>query len=233
MTKSEALRLLKAAGSAQTRKIYGNHGVVAPMYGVKFGDLNKIKRKIKQDQQLAEQLWQTGNHDARVLATMIADRSACKPALLDRWVKEANDHVIASALSGVAGDCPTRIKRFEKWSRARNEFVAATGWNTLAHILKEHPDDPALTDAYLTDCLKTIERTIDAAPNRTRYSMNTALIAIGVHNPKMEKKAIATARRIGPIEVDHGATGCKTADAEATIRKTLAHRKNKPKKKAG
>ena len=66
-----------------------------------------------------------------------------------------------------------------------------------------------------------------------KYSdaMNNALIAIGIRNARLEKLAIAAARRIGKVEVDHGETSCKTNDAEAYIKKTKEHRKTKAKKK--
>jgi len=59
--------------------------------------------------------------------------------------------------------------------------------------------------------------------------MNTALIAIGVYKPNLTDKAMETAKRIGKVEVDHGDTSCKTPDAIAYIKKTLAHYKKKKK----
>ena len=52
--------------------------------------------------------------------------------------------------------------------------------------------------------------------------MNSALISIGVRNSKLERKALAAAKRIGKVEVDHGETSCKTPDATAYIKKTVA-----------
>jgi|SRR5829696_7030149 len=57
------------------------------------------------------------------------------------------------------------------------------------------------------------------------YEMNGALIAIGIRNPALEKKAIAAAERIGKVEVDHGETGCKTPDAVPYIRQAVERRK--------
>lgn len=54
--------------------------------------------------------------------------------------------------------------------------------------------------------------------------MNSALIAIGIRNPKLERKALAAAKRIGKVEVDHGETSCKTPDAPTYIRKAVARR---------
>ena len=55
--------------------------------------------------------------------------------------------------------------------------------------------------------------------------MNGALISIGMRNPGLEKKAVAAARRIGKVEVDHGETSCKTPDAVAYIRKGVERKK--------
>ena len=73
MNLTETMRALEAAGTAQNRKIYARHGVGGEMFGVSYADLGKLERKIRVDQELAEELWATGNHDARVLATKIAD----------------------------------------------------------------------------------------------------------------------------------------------------------------
>ena len=49
--------------------------------------------------------------------------------------------------------------------------------------------------------------------------MNSALIAIGIRNEDLERKAIEMAREIGKVQVDHGATSCKTPDAEPYIKR--------------
>ena len=86
--------------------------------------------------------------------------------------------------------------------------------------------------AYFEEHLETIESNVHDSPNWVKYAMNNALINIGVRNPRLEKKAIAAAKRIGRIEVDYGRTGCKTPDAVPYIKKTVAHNKKKKARKA-
>jgi hypothetical protein len=50
--------------------------------------------------------------------------------------------------------------------------------------------------------------------------MNGALISIGVRNPALEKKALAVAKKIGQVQVDHGQTSCQTPDAAEYIART-------------
>jgi hypothetical protein len=91
-----------------------------------------------------------------------------------------------------------------------------------------HGEEPS--DAECRKILETIESEIHQSPNRARYAMNTALISIGAYRPSLMNEAIAAAKRIGKVEVDHGDTSCRTPDAIEYIKKTVAHLK---KKKAG
>ena len=101
-------------------------------------------------------------------------------------------------------------------------MIACAGWHTLASIARQDND---LSDAYFVKYLDAIESKVHTSPNWAKYAMNNALINIGVRNAALEKRAIAAAKRIGKIDVDHGETSCKTPDAAAYIKKTLTHRR--------
>ena len=73
MTTDQALAALRKAGTAQNVKVYGRHGVKGDAFGVSYAELGRLHKTIGTDHGLARALWATGNHDARVLATMIAD----------------------------------------------------------------------------------------------------------------------------------------------------------------
>ena len=227
MTKTEAMKELRTHGSEQTRKTYRRHGMSGKMFGVSYAALGKMKKKIKVDQPLAEQLWATDNLDARTLATMIADPGAIRVGTLDTWAKESGARGLAAAISNVAAGSPHARKLMEKWTASKSEMTGCAGWHTLASLARE---DKGLSDAYLEKRLATIESTVHTSTNWVRYAMNNALINIGVRNAKLEKKAIAASRRIGKIDVDHGKTSCKTPDAAAYIKKTVAYNKKKAKR---
>lgn len=59
--------------------------------------------------------------------------------------------------------------------------------------------------------------------------MNGALIAIGIRNSTLQRQAIAAAKQIGKVEVDHGRTSCKTPDAVAYINKAVQRKWKKGK----
>ena len=217
---------LRAAGTAQNRKIYGRHGVQQAMFGVSYANLGRLRKKIKTDHALARQLWASGNHDARVLATMIADPAQCDNRLADAWVKQLANAVITDAFSGLVAQSKLARQKAATWCRSKQEWIGRAGWNIVARLAL---DDPALDDDYFAALLPKIVATIHARPNRTRDAMNMALISVGVRNPRLSRLALAAARKIGKVEVDRGQTSCKTPDAAAYIQKTLVHRQRKKK----
>jgi 3-methyladenine DNA glycosylase AlkD len=223
MKVQEALARLESLGSARTREVYARHGVRGAMFGVSYAELGKLAKQWKGEHELALALWASGNHDARVLATMIAEPARMTARELDAWVRDVDVYVLADALARLSAQSPAAAQLTEKWIAGKSEWIATSGWNVLASRL--HAGE-AIPTAELRARLRAIEAGIQRAKNG-------ALIAIGVASSELRAEALAAAGRIGPVEVDHGETGCKTPDAAAYIAKVLAHRsKKKPAKKA-
>jgi len=222
MTKTQAMRSLKAVGTAQNRKIYRRHGGQGEYYGVSWAELGKLKKKIKVDHNLALELWATGNGDARALATLVADADAMKRTEIDSWAKDLDSYGMVDCFAALV--CRTRFVKpcMKKWRSSKSEWMGQAGWWLASYLAK---DDDTYTNEEMIAWLEDIEANIHTAKNRVRHSMNGALISIGVRNATLKRKAIAAAKRIGKVDVDHGETGCKTPDAVAYIEKTLAHRK--------
>jgi 3-methyladenine DNA glycosylase AlkD len=67
MNLKEAMAELEALGSEQMRGYNAKSGIGENQFGCKMGDIRNVAKKIKTDHALALQLWETGNHEARVL----------------------------------------------------------------------------------------------------------------------------------------------------------------------
>src|SRR5215813_5855496 len=83
MNLTEVMSALERAGSEGTRKTLQRHGARPPLFGVSYGDLYGLQKRLGTDHPLAQQLWNSGNHDARVLATLIADTGRANDPLLE------------------------------------------------------------------------------------------------------------------------------------------------------
>ncbi|MBI3654625.1 MAG: DNA alkylation repair protein [Acidobacteria bacterium] len=221
MNFDDVMQQLEASGSEQTRKTYMRHGVTGAMFGVSYTTLGALKKKIKINHDLAAQLWATHNHDAQILATMIADPELMSAGLLEQWAKQLTNYVISDAFAKLAAQTPVAQKKLERWTDSKQEWLGMAGWSMLGQAV----GNADLPDAYFEPYLAIIERDIHSRKNRVKHAMNMALIAIGTRNDNLQKKVLAVAKRIGKVEVDHGNTSCKTPDAAAYILKTVAHRK--------
>lgn len=217
---TEVMTALEQAGSAQTRKTYLRHGAAEPMFGVSFATLKTMMKRIKVDHELALALWATGNFDARNLAVKIADPAQMTPSELDRWAADPTARMCRPYVAHLAAEGAHGRSRAELWLAASDETVLSTGWSLVAAMARVDEDTP---DAWFAARLTEIEATIATAPNAVREAMLDALIAIGCRSTALRASVTAAAARIGPIEIDHGDTACKTPEVVPTLEKTWAH----------
>jgi len=223
MTYRETMQELEKHGTAQNVKVYKRHGAGENLFGVSFANLEKLRKRIKVDHDLALDLWQSGNADARSLAVMIADPLKMTKRDLELWVGDTRYYMLIDLIvCYLAGKSLHARTLMESWTLSNNEWFGQAGWDLLGMIAMQ---ESALNDRYFDKYLSMIESEIHHARNRTRHAMNSALIAIGIRNGALEKKAIAAAKRIGKVEVDHGETGCKTPDAVQYILKAASRKK--------
>jgi 3-methyladenine DNA glycosylase AlkD len=219
MTLAEVMRILQKLGSEQTRKTYARHGAKGPMFGVKFGDLFTLMKRIDVDHALARELWATGNVDARNLAMKIADAQEIIPADLDRWALENELRMCNLYVATLAAESPHGRSTLRRWIGASDERLLAAGWTLLGRLSDL---DESFPEEELLRRVAEIEKSIHAAPNEVRSDMNRALITIGGRAPALRKAVIAAAKRIGAVSVDHGGTACKTPDAVEAVEKMWA-----------
>jgi 3-methyladenine DNA glycosylase AlkD len=224
MTLNEAMKELEALGSEQTRKTWCRHGAAEPMFGVKFGDMGKLQKKIKIDHGLAKALWKTGNHDARLLACMVADPTQATEQELKTWAAEVKDSSTAEALANFASRTPLAAKIRKAW--LADSKLQRAGWSMVGHgFAGRGAEDAGLDAAAALGYLKRVESDIHKAENWTRRTMMYVLIGIGGRNAALRKSAEAAARRIGPVAFDPGDTACEFPDALPYIAKVWARKK--------
>jgi 3-methyladenine DNA glycosylase AlkD len=216
MSLAETMAALERAGTAQARKIYARHGAPEPMFGVSFADLKVLVKRIKVDHDLALGLWETENYDARVLAAKIADPTVMTTKDLDRW-STARLHTYVAWL---AAEGPHGRDRAEAWLASSSEIQRANGWHLVGALALIDVDLPL---SWFNAHLNTIAAKIHSAPNIERGAMNSAVIAIGSRDEATRKAAVAAAKRIGPVTLDHGETDCRTPDAAVDIAKAWAY----------
>jgi len=220
---------LRALGKPNTARIYRTHGVRSETVGVSLADLGTLRKRYAGAPRLAVSIWDSGLHDARILALQIADARNLSVDEIDAWRGALDNYILTDAFSGMIARRDDAVARALLWIDAPGEWTSTAGWN----ILNLAALDGRLTPDLATALLGRIVASIHTAPNRTRYAMNNTLIAIGAGVADLKDAAIATARAIGTVHVDHGQTGCKTPDAAPYIERAYAHRNRRTRATGG
>jgi len=231
MTCLEVLQQLKAMGSESCKSIYLKHGAKEPLFGVKVGDLKKIQKKIKKNHTLSLELYKTGNADAQYLAGLIADESKISASDLESWLEGTNWYMLYEyTIPWVAAESAFGFDLGMKWIDSNMENFQAAGWSTLANYVSIKPDHDLNIEQF-RKLLIRVENTINSAPNRTRYTMNGFVIAVGCYIKELSDAAIDVANAIGKVEVKMGETSCKVPYAPDYIINTISKGKLGIKKK--
>jgi 3-methyladenine DNA glycosylase AlkD len=220
MNFTDTMQQLEALGSAQTRKTWLRHGAAEPLFGVKFGDLAKLQKRVKVDHVLAGELWRSANHDARLFACMLADTSKLTEAELMSWAAELKDSSTAEALANLASRSAMAAKIRELW--LRDAKLQRAGWSLVALCAQTNT---AIDQTSAQSYLKRIETEIHQCENWTRRTMMHALIAIAGMSPEQRQAAEAAAQRIGKVSFDPGNTACEFPDAKSAIAKVWQRKK--------
>jgi len=216
MLLEEVMQQLEKYGTEQNRKTYKNHGAKEPLFGVSFANLKLLKKKIKKDHDLAISLWETKNMDAMTLATYILEPKNVTSEQLNSWIRDVDYYCLMDVLMTAICTSRIAIERMDEWTKSDDEWIGRAGWSLLANIAIKNKK---LDDNFFMPYLEEIKVHIHNEKNRKREAMNSALIAIGIRNEALEQQAIEIAREIGKVKIDHGATSCKTPDAEPYIKK--------------
>jgi 3-methyladenine DNA glycosylase AlkD len=208
MTLKDALAKLEALGDEKLRAQNAKRGVTGAQFGAKLGDIRKIAAKIKTDHALAIALWETGNFEARLLAILILKPDDVSATELDRMVKSARIPQLADWLNAYIVKEPLR----QKWMKVDDPWAARAGWNLTASRIARSPDGIDLE--ALLDRLAAEMPTADPA---TQWTMNSCLAGIGIHHPRLRKRAVTLGESMGIYRDYPVSKGCTSPFAPIWI----------------
>jgi 3-methyladenine DNA glycosylase AlkD len=231
MTLEEIMKQLEEMGSEQTKSTLFRHGAREPFFGVKVGDLKKLVKHVKKDQQLALDLYDTGNSDAMYLAGLSINPKLMTKEKLQEWVEKAYWYMVSEyTVAGVAAESAYARELAKEWIKSDNEMIACAGWSTYANYISIAPNEKLDWDE-ISKYLDYVEKNIHQERNRVRYNMNTFVIAVGAYIPALHEEAKGVAANIGKVHVDVGNTACKVPLATDYIQKIEERGKIGAKKK--
>ena len=162
--------------------------------GVSVPNQRKLGRRIGTNHRLALALWRTRVHEARMLASMIDDPAAVTEPQMERWVRDFDSWDICDQVcDNLFARTPFAQDRALVWAEREQEFVRRAGFALIAAMAVVRKDLP---DRELAAFLPVIEAHADDDRNYVRKAVNWALRNIGKRSPGLNRRAIASAKRI-------------------------------------
>jgi 3-methyladenine DNA glycosylase AlkD len=194
-TQDAVLRELKTLAKPAVREKMSYFGVNVPKaHGIPAPILHALARRIRKDHRLAEELWASGIHEARILATLIGDAEKVTAKQMDRWAREFNSwDVVDACCRYLYAFAAPAWQKVEAWSRRPEEYVKRAAFSLAAYLSYLDKRSP---DARFEQVLRIVERESDDDRNFVRKSVNWALRNIGKRNLRLNRAAICTAERV-------------------------------------
>ena len=161
--------------------------------GVKMPDLRKLAKIIGKDQDLGFELWKTGIHEARLLASMIMDGSILTKSQYDAFVKDFDAWDVCDCTCSMLQEAIFARDKIDEYANRKEEFVKRTAF-VLMCMFAVH--DKSKPDDFFYSMFEIIEKEAWDDRNFVRKAVNWALRQIGKRNENLRLKAIETAKRI-------------------------------------
>ncbi|RKG87843.1 DNA alkylation repair protein [Corallococcus sp. CA049B] len=222
MTLSQVMKLLESQGDERVRQRYVRDGVVDNVFGVLLGKLRSLAATLGTNHGLGLELWETGNHDARILACMLLEPAALTEKEARGLLEPLSNPPLVDELVGrVLVHTPVAPKLQARWMDGSKELPRRAGWKLLAGRIARGLEKEL--DAGAT--LKRIERELPEAPYRVKEGINFCLVWMGLHLPAYTSEAIAVGERLGRWDPRPIPKGCTSSYAPEWIAAALALRK--------
>jgi 3-methyladenine DNA glycosylase AlkD len=199
MNAAEIILLLKQNSDAkylQGMKRFGMDNSKA--LGVPLPQLRKIAKSVNKDHQLALDLWETGIHECRLMASLADDPKLVIPQQMDKWVADFYSWDVCDQVCGNLFDrTEFAIDKALEWSNSENEYIKRAGFVLMAEFAVHNKK--AGNEQYV-QFFPIIEREAWDDRNFVKKAVNWALRQIGKRNRDLHKIAIACANRIAQQE---------------------------------
>ncbi|MBF5030372.1 MULTISPECIES: DNA alkylation repair protein [unclassified Micromonospora] len=201
---------LASLDDPKIRAINERHG---DDHGVNLGKLRAVAKRLKTQQELARELWATGDSAARLLAMLICRPKAYGRDELDAMLREArtpkvHDWLVNYVVKKSPHAEPLRLA----WSADPDPVVASAGWALTTERVARNPDG-----LDLAGLLDVIEAEMADAPERLQWAMNHCLAQIGIEHAAYRDRAIGIGERLGVLKDYPTPPGCTSPYAPVWI----------------
>jgi len=189
MTSGEIISELKKKASPKNVAGMARFGInTRGTLGVPLPEIRKLGREIGKNHELAQALWETEIHEARILASIIEDVAALKEEQIEHWVQGFDSWDICDqTCMNLFWQYKNAYVKVIKWAGAREDFVKRAGFALMASLAVK---DKKADDKKFIKFFPLIKKYATDERNFVKKAVNWALRQIGKRNKNLNKLAI-------------------------------------------
>ena len=161
--------------------------------GVTIYELRPLARRLGPDHGLALELWDTGIHEARILAGFVDNPALVTEQQMEAWALDFDSWDLCDQVCGLFEETSFAWSKAHEWSEREEEFVKRAAFAIVAGLAVHAKDAP---DRDFERFLSVIRRAATDDRNYVKKAASWALRNVGKRNPRLNAKAIATAERL-------------------------------------
>jgi len=197
MTVPEVIGALRAAADPTRLPGMARVGIeTSHALGVSVPQIRRIAKRAGVDQPLAESLWATGIHEARSVATLVADPATIQDRVQVVWAADLDSWDLTDMLADALAPTPGAKDTIEAWARSDHGFTKRCAFAMIARMAVSS-DEP---DATFIGWLPLIHVAATDPRNEVKKAVNWALRQIGKRNLALHGAAIAEAESLLTLE---------------------------------
>ncbi|MDQ4058271.1 MAG: DNA alkylation repair protein [Actinomycetota bacterium] len=217
----DVIETLKGMASPRDREGMARFGInTERALGISVATLRTVAKETGRDHALAMRLWDSGIHEARLLATLVDDPKAVTSEQMEAWAADFDSWDLCDqCCMNLFWRTPYVLEKASQWARRDEEFVKRAAFALMARLATKKAK---AADEPLESFLPIIERAADDDRNFVRKAVNWALRQIGKSNRHLNELAIKTAERIGTQDSKSARWIAKDALRELTSDKVRA-----------
>ncbi len=220
MTSAEIIRNLKSQANRTNVAGMARFGINSNnTLGVSIPVLRAIAKEIKKDHPLSLELWRSGIHEARILASLIDDPKLVASKQMDQWVSDFDSwDVCDQVCSNLFDKTPFAYEKVLAWTGDEREFVKRAGFVLIA-ALAVH--DKKASDQIFIDLFPILKQGSTDPRNYVKKAVNWALRQMGKRNLSLHPKVLQLAQDIELLDSPAAHWIARDALRELTHPKTL------------
>ena len=199
MTSDQIIANLKQLANAQAIEGMARFGIrPAQALGISMPTLRKMAKEIRRNQALALALWDSGIHEARILASMIAEPQLVSAELMEKWANDFDSWDVCDQVCGNLFDkTPYAYQKATQWCQQEREFVRRAGFVMMAELAVH--DKKAQDEAFM-QFFPLIKQHASDERNFVKKAVNWALRQIGKRNSHLRTLALECAPEIQDMD---------------------------------